>query len=141
MYRIVKVEVKVADDSNLNNLEASRTVVCYETRDNESCIKTVRVGPSDSEAAVDISPVTTGYFYHISSDYPVKVRLNGASETQTVMVSNNVAATNVGGPLPDQSIKLATETVTSIRLAPISSATQTANVHIIVTGDPTNSHV
>jgi hypothetical protein len=141
MYSSVKVEVVAADDSSLEQVLFERAASFYQTKDLESCSLTYRVGPSDAEAAVSIAPVTTGYRLVLLSDYPVLVRLNGVSETQFTLKSNNVPATNVGAPKPDQCFFAITGTVTALRLAPISGATETATVKVFCSGDPQSSYV
>lgn len=137
-YRITTVDTTIADDSNLSQVLYKRKAAFYQSRDLEHCEKFLRVGPSDSETEVTLAPVTTGYFLEIRSDYPVKVRLNGAMATQFTLVSNNTAQVNLGAPLPDQCVFLATCNVTSLYVEPIASAAQTANVKVCVTGDPAN---
>lgn len=139
-FRAFTVEVVIADDSNLNNVSFRRKATAFQTKDLEAAAPTVRIAPADSEATISIGTVTTGYAVAIFADYPVKVRLNGAAETQFTMRSNNVAAVNVGAPLPAQCVFIANIDVTSIRLTPIASAAQTANVWIAVTGDPTSAY-
>jgi hypothetical protein len=141
MYRYVKAEVGAAADSSLNDpVFGPLKIVADQTLDNESFATTIRVAPSASEAQVAIAPVTTGYFFALFSDYPVKVRLNGAMATQFTLKSNNVAAVSVGAPLPPQCCFMFNGEVTSVYLEPISSAAQTATVRIFVSGDPTSSY-
>lgn len=141
MYRSATVQVTTGDDSNLTQKGFDRKATFYQTKDQEEFSTVRRVAPADSEATVSIAPVTTGYFIGLYSDYPVKVRINGASATQFTMRSNNVSAVNVGAPLPDQCCFVATMEVTELRLEPIASASQTANVRIVITGDPTSAYV
>ena len=85
--------------------------------------------------------MVNGYFIDIRSDYPVMIRLNGNTATQLTMKSNGVTPTNLGAPLPDQCVFVANVAVTSLYIAPISGATQTATVRIAISGDPTNAYV
>ncbi len=139
-FRTATVEVIAADDSDLDQVTWQRKATFYQTKDNEVFSATVRVGTSDAEAAISIAPVTAGYFFCLMSDYPVRVRLNGAAATQFTLRSNSAAATNYGAPLPDNCCMMVSGAVTEVRLEPIASATQTANVKILVTGDPTNAY-
>jgi len=143
MYRSIEASVIVAEDSNVEegDITARRKIVAYQTKDLFACNKKLRVAPADAEAQVTLSPVTTGYFWAIFSDYPVKYRINGSTATQHTMRSNNTSNVNVGAPLPPQCIACGTSEVTSIYIAPIASAAQTANVNVIVTGDPASSYV
>jgi hypothetical protein len=141
MYRYVKAEVGAAADSSLNDPTFGPfRIVADQTLDLEQFTTTIRVAPGASEAQVAIAPVTTGYFIALFSDYPVKVRINGAMATQFTLKSNNVSAVSVGAPLPPQCFWCMTGEVTSVYLEPISSAASTATVRIVVTGDPTSSY-
>ena len=141
MYRSTRLYHVVADDSSLTQpVFGPREMSAYQTKDLEVFSTTVRVGPSDAETTIAIAPVTTGYSIVLMSDYPVRVRLNGAAATQFTLLSNNVAATNVGAPLPDQCYLAMTGTVTELRLQPIASAASTANVKVVITGDPNSSY-
>ncbi len=140
-YRYSKAEIGVAYDSTLSYpITGPLKFYADQTKDLQSAEAFVRIAPGASEAQVSIAPVTNGYWICVLSDYPVLVRLNGVSATQYTMRGNNVAATNVGAPLPDQCVFLATIAVTSVYLAPISGAVQTANCKVIVTGDPLNPY-
>jgi len=140
MYRSITVEAVASVDSSLTQpIFGPLRMTAYQSLDKKADPIYTQVGPSDAEAALSLN-VTNGYAVAIFSDYPIMVRLNGVSSTQFTMHSNNVAAVNAGSPLPAQCCFVATVTVTSIRLAPISGATQTANVAVLVTGDPTNSY-
>ncbi len=139
-YRLTKIEHVISDSSDLKQVLFSRAPQFYQSLDLEVFSTAVNVGTSDSEAAIAIAPVATGYNLFVSSDYPILLRVNGTSATQFTLNSNNVAATNAGAPLPDQCCFFMTGQTTSVRVAPISGATQTAHVKISVTGDPTNSY-
>jgi hypothetical protein len=140
-YRLLELRLRVGAESSLRgDLDADVDVTLSQTLDKETCSKRLRVGPSDAEAQVDISPVTTGYCVAVFSDYPVKLRINGAAETQFTGKTNNVSAVNVGAPLPYQYVFLATVTCTRLDIAPITSAAQTATVKVVVTGDPTTAY-
>ena len=139
MYRAVKIRILVSDDSNGEApIFGPRDVTCYQTRDLEEFHTTVRVGPSDAEAQIAIAPIATGYFLGLLTDYPVRCRFNSASGTQFIMTPSNVAATNVGAPLPDQCAAILPFQITGVWLQPIASAAQTANVKIVITGDPSS---
>lgn len=141
MWRQLSVEVGVSVDSSFTSpLFGPAKVVCYQQKDNQEFHTRATVAPGATETAIAIAPVTQGYFFCLFSDYPVLVRLNGPSATQFTLNTNNVAATNVGSPLPNQCCLILTGQVSSVRLAPIASAQQTANVTIVVTGDPTNAY-
>lgn len=142
MYRSFRIVAVAGDDQTLKQvIFGPRELVAYQTLDLESATPVIRIGPSDAEAQVSLAPVTTGYCIHVTSDYPVKVRVNGSGATQFTMHGNNVAAVNVGAPLPDKCWFSASIEVTSLYLAPISSAAQTANVKVFVSGDPTSAYV
>lgn len=140
-YRSTQVSTVVAGDSNLRPKMFDGSASIYQGADLKVFTGFVQVAPADAEALIPITPVVNGYFIHLQSDYPVQVRINGVSATQFVMHSNNVASTNVGSPLPPQCVFLMTAAITSLRLAPITAAAQTANVLISVTGDPSSSYV
>ena len=139
-YRQIAVEVVVADDSSQDQIAFRRKATVFQTNDNELFNTTVRVAPGAADTLVAIAPVTTGYGIALYSDYPVKVRLNGVGATQFTLTPSSVSPTYLGAPLPDQCVFVATMTVTSVYLEPISGATTTANVRLVVTGDPTNAY-
>lgn len=140
-YRTTSVRTVIADDSTLDQVDYDRDATVYQSKDLQVFHTVKRVAPADAETQVSIAPVTTGYFVDIRSDYPVMIRINGVSATQFTMKSNGVPPVNLGAPLPDQCVFVATMTVTRIDIAPISGATQTANVRIAVSGDPQSSYV
>lgn len=140
MYRQTSSETVVAEDSNLEAITYERKVFIYQTKDNLTFTGRVRIAPSASQAGVAITPVTTGYYYKITSDYPIMFRINSSTGTQFTMHTNNVSATNVGSPAPHQCLAEGTVGVTEIYLQPISGATQTANVDVVVSGDPQNAY-
>ena len=139
-YRMTTIATVVADDSELGRKYYDGKAQVYQTLDQKVVTKVVRVGTGDAEAAVDITPITSGKCIQVLSDYPIKLRLNGAAETQFVGIGQGVKVTNQGSPVPDKCIFYLTCNVTSVRLAPITSATQTANVTVIVTGDPISDY-
>lgn len=139
-YRKIEAEVVVADDSSQDQIAFRRRITTWQTLDNETFQATVRVLPGAADAAVAIAPITTGYTIAVFSDYPVKMRLNGVSATQLVMSPGAVSPTYLGAPLPDQCCFIATVQVTSLYLEPIAGASQTANVRIVITGDPSNAY-
>lgn len=139
-YRTTQVRTIVADDSSLDQVDYDRDSNVWQTKDLQVYHGQVRIAPGAADSQISIAPVTQGYFVDIRSDYPVMIRLNGVSSTQLTMASNNTAPTNLGAPLPDQCVFVATVKVTSIYIAPIAGATQTANVRIAVTGDPQNAY-
>jgi hypothetical protein len=140
-YRTTQVRTIIADDATLDQVDYDRQSTVYQTKDLQVFHTVKRVAPADAETQVSIAPVTTGYFLDIRSDYPVLVRINGVSATQFTLKSNGVSPTNLGAPLPDQCVFVGTMTVTRIDIAPISGATQTANVKIAVSGDPQSSYI
>lgn len=141
MYRQTLLHTVVSDDSNQTQIQYDRQCVLNQTKDLQFFQTVKRINVSDAEAQVPIAPVTNAYFLEIRSDYPVMVRLNGASATQFTLKSNNVQPVNVGAPLPDNCVLCITALVTSVYLAPISGATQVANVKVTCSGDPTSSYV
>jgi hypothetical protein len=140
-YRTTQVRTIIADDATLDQVDYDRQTTVYQTKDLQVFHTVKRVAPADAEAQVPIAPVTSGYFVDIRSDYPVQVRINGASATQFTLRSNGVSPVNLGAPLPDQCVFVATMAVTRIDIAPISGAQQTATVRIAVSGDPTSAYV
>lgn len=140
-YREFQVSVTVADDSNKSSVSFDRTAFIYQTRDLEAVSPTFRVAPADTEALISLGTITTGYAFALYSDYPIMVRLNGVSSTQFTMHSNGVPATNSGAPLPPQCVFMGNIEISSIRVAPITGAGQTANCWLVVTGDPQSAYV
>jgi hypothetical protein len=140
-YRITTVRTVVADDQTLDQVDYDRDTTVYQSKDLQVFHTVKRVAPGDADTQVSIAPVSTGYFVDIRSDYPVLIRLNGNTATQLTMKTNGVTPTNLGAPLPDQCVYVATVNLTSLYIAPISGATQTANVRIVVTGDPISAYV
>lgn len=139
-YREISASMLIADTSACQSVEFQRKVTFYRKDDLEVFVTTRQVGIADVEAQVSIAPISLGYSLWISSDYPVLVRLNGVSATQFQLTPNTVGATNLGTIAPDNCVWDATIRVTSIYIAPISGATQTATVKICVTGDPAVSY-
>lgn len=141
MYRLIEAHVVTADDSNQSQITFNRTCSLTQTKDLEAASPTVRVAPADAEAAITLGTISTAYAIAIFSDYPILVRLNGPSSTQFTLTSSNVPATNVGAPLPANCCFIATCQVTSLRVAPITGASQTANVWICASGDPQSAYI
>ncbi len=143
-YRLTTIRTIVADDSEMTRKYYDGTAVLYQTLDKETVVKLVRVGTSDADAAVDLTPLTTAKYIEIRSDYPVKYRWIGSGSasaaTQMTLVGQGVPATNQGAPLPDKCIAIITGNVTSLYLQPISGAAQTANVTVISSGDPISDY-
>ncbi len=139
-YRRIDAEVVVADDSSQDQIAYRRRITTWQTADNEVFQAVVRVVPGAADTQVPIAPITTGYGIAIFSDYPVKVRINGVGATQLTMSPGAVSPTYLGAPTPDQCCYIATVQVTSLYLEPIAGAAQTANVRIVITGDPTNAY-
>lgn len=135
-YRLTTIKTVVADDIELARKFYEGACVTYQTLDQEVVVKRVRVGTSDSDTAVDITPITSGKYVEIRSDYPVRVRINGVGATQFTLNGQGVAAVAQGAPMPDKCAFVAHIDVTSVYLQPIASAAQTANVTLILTGDP-----
>lgn len=141
MYRLLEVRTVVADDSSLINKAFERSAVIWKTVDLESASPTLRVGTSDAEATVSLGSVSTGKFIAVYSDYPIRLRLNGASETQFTLNTGDVPVTNNGAPTPPKCFFGGNFDVTSLRVQPISGATQTANVWVVVTGDSISAYI
>lgn len=140
MYRLIQVRAVVADDGNLFGKTFDRSATLFQTRDLEATAPALRVAPGAAEAQVNLGALSTGYAIALFADYPVKVRLNGPSATQFTLRSNSTPPVNQGAPLPPQCVFVATMDVSSLYVEPIASATQTASVWLVVTGDPTNSY-
>ena len=139
-YRTTSVRTIVADDSSLDQVDYDRDSTIWQTKDLQVIHPTIRIAPGAAEGPVSLGAITQGYFVDIRSDYPIMLRLNGVSATQFTMATNNTAPTNLGAPLPDQCVFIATVKLTSLYLAPIAGATQTANVRICITADPLNAY-
>lgn len=143
-YRLTTLQTVVADDSELTRKYYDGTCQVSQTLDKEVVTRLVRVGPSDVDTAVDLSPISQGYSYEIRSDYPVKYRVIGSGSavaaTQHTLIGQGAAIVPQGAPLPDKCFAAGTQLVSSIYLEPISGAAQTANVTVIVTGDPVSSY-
>lgn len=135
MYRMMKVYCVVADDSNLNNKSFERSATIWKTVDLKADAPTLRVAPADTNTQVAL-PVTNIKAWAVFADYPVQVRFNASNGTPHPMSVSNVPAVNVGSPLPPQGCIAGNTTITGIWLSPITSASQTANVWIMVVGDP-----
>ena len=140
-YRKTVIHTMVGDDSNLTNVDWDRTAVIDQSQDQEVFHTSQNVNPGDAEVQVPIGPVTMGYYVEVRSDYPIMLRINGNSATQLTFKNNNVQPVNVGAPTPDRCFYAATVTVTSVYVAPITGATQTAKIKVLVTGDPTSAYI
>lgn len=137
-YRLIELHAVVADDSNQANKSFDRTATIWQVNDLESATPTLRVAPADGLTSISLGTVAQGYAIIVLSDYPIRYKFNGGNlETMT---SNNVPAMNVGAPLPANCFAGGTFLVTSLSVQPIVSAAQTANVWVMVTGDPTNAY-
>lgn len=140
-YRLFQLSATVGDDSNLQQKAFDRTATLTQVNDLEVANPTIRVAPADSDTQISLGTIAQGYAIAVFSDYPVKVRFNGNTSTQFTLTSNGATQTNVGAPLPAQCFIAGTFLVTSLYVAPISSAAQTATVWVVCTGDPTSAYV
>ena len=140
MYRLMKLSVIAADDSNVQQVAFDRSAAIWKTADLEVAAPTIRVAPADSQVQVTLGSISNGKFIAIFADYPIMFRLNGSSATQFTFTTANVPATNVGAPLPAQCAMAGNFNITSLYVQPIASAAQTANVWICCAGDPTNDY-
>lgn len=141
MYRTTTVQVQAGDDSNLQSKLFDRAATFFQTKDLVTYTGTIRIAPGAADALVPITPVIQGYYIALFSDYPVQWRLNGVSATQQTMASNGQPVVNNGAPAPDQCCLISSTKLTSLYLAPISGAAQTATVHVFVSGDPLSVYV
>lgn len=140
-YRLFEVHAVVGDDSNLQQVAFDRTATIWQVADLEVAAPTFRVAPADAaDAQISLGTVAQGYCIALFSDYPIKLRVNSVSGTQLTLTSSNVPATNVGAPLPAKCFYATTALINSLFVSPIASAAQTANVWLLVTGDPTNAY-
>lgn len=137
-YRLFELHAVVGDDSNLQQVAFDRTATIWQVADLEVANPTIRVGPSDSLTSISLGSITQGYAICVFSDYPIRYKFNGGN--LEVMTSSNAPATNVGAPLPAKCWVGGTFLVSSLSVQPIVSATQTANVWIVCTGDPLNAY-
>jgi hypothetical protein len=139
MYRQAIVKVVVADDSNLAN-KTERELCVYQTRDLEAGgLPTIRIAPGDEEIQVVLGNIAVGYFIHVQSDYPVQWRLRD-SDGLNPFTPGNVQPTNLGAVLPPQCFLTTTSRIPGLYLSPIDSAGQTANVTILISGDPSSAY-
>lgn len=140
MYRLLEVRCVTADDSSLSGKTFDRTAVLSKTLDLEGAAPTLRVAPGDSDTQVILGTVASGKMIAVYADYPIKVRFNGSSATQFTLNTSNVPVVNNGAPLPPCCFIGGTFNVTSLYVAPITSAAQTANVWVCVAGDPLDDY-
>jgi len=143
-YRLTTIQTVVADDSELTRKYYEGTCQVEQTLDREVVSKIVRIAPGAADASVDLTPIAQGYHYEIRSDYPVKYRVIGTGSaiaaTQQTLVGQGVTIVANGAPLPDKCFAAGTQLVSSIYLEPITGATQTANVTVILSGDPISAY-
>lgn len=139
-YRLFEIRAVVADDSNMQQIAFERTGTFEQTKDLIVAPATIRVAAGAAETAITLGTLTTGYAWMVFSDYPIMIRLNGPSATQFTMTSNILQPVNVGAPTPATCFFGGTVQITSLRVAPITSPSQTANVWLVATGDPTNAY-
>lgn len=142
LFSIMKASIDIADDSSLSELMGHGSAAVSQTKDIKSFVNKYTVAPGASQVQIDFSTtLTTGYRWALFSDYPIMYRTNSVSGTQKTLASGNVAATNNGAPLPYSCFVMATEQITGLWLQPIAGATTTANVKVLVCGDPTSAYV
>lgn len=143
-YRLTTIKTVVADDIELARKFYEGACITYQSADQEVVTKRVRIAPGASDTAVDLTPLSQGYHFEIRSDYPVKYRVIGSGSavaaTQHTLIGQGVAAVSQGAPMPDKCFAAGTQLVSSIYLEPIASASQTATVTVIVTGDPVSAY-
>ncbi len=143
-YRLTTLQTVVADDSELSRKYYEGTAQCSQSLDKEVVSKVVRIVPGAADAAVDLTPLSQGYYYELRSDYPVKYRVIGSGSavaaTQQTLIGQGVAIVSSGAPKPDKCFAAGTQLVSSIYLEPISGATETATVTVVVTGDPVSAY-
>lgn len=143
-YRITTLGTILADDSELTRKYFDAKCQVYQTLDKEHVVKLVRIGTADADAEVSLSPLSTAYYLEIRSDYPIMYRVIGSGSasaaTQMTLVGQGVTVVNQGAPLPDKCFMAMTGKVTSLYIAPISGASQTANVTVVASGDPVSAY-
>ncbi len=131
----------VATDVNQTEvLYGPNTVATTQNLDQELVVKRIPLSSSASETTVDITPLTTAKRAWITSDYPFRLRLNGASETQFVINADNGTVTNVGAALPARIAFHIPFNITAVRVQPVSGAGATANITIVLAGDPSSDY-
>lgn len=145
MYRYARVEVAAANDSTLTvPIFGPVRAFFDQTKDLQQYAQVHRVNATDPEFTVPVSSlITNSYFVAIFSDYPVLLRFVGVSTAQVQLRSNNVAASNFGSPPPPQCVHLSTAGLVNqyLTLTPIAGAVQTANVTVMVSGDPLSAYL
>jgi len=140
MYRRMDLKVVVADDSNLEQIVFERSATIWKTLDLETVSPTLRIAPTDGDTQISLGSITNGKFIALFADYPIRFRMNGAGATQYTMSLANVPATNLGAPLPAQCAFAGNLNITSLYIQPIASAAQTANVWVVICGDPLSDY-
>ncbi len=140
VFSLMKVAVQVARDSTLTDLLASGGAIVSQVNDNKEFQIGYRIGPSDAEFTVPYSTVITNvYRWMLFADTPVQYR-RALSDAKVTLAAGNTASVNVGAPSPWQSFVGGTEKIPGLYLSPASGATATANVLVILVGDPTNAY-
>ena len=137
----MKVSVQVARDSTLSDMLAGPGVATVsQTADNKEFSVGYRIGPSDGEFTVPYSTVITNvYRWMLFSDLPIQYR-RSLTDAKVTLASGNVPAVNVGAPSPWQCFVGGTEKISGLYLSPVTGATATANVYLILCGDPSNAY-
>ena len=135
------LKVVVADDSNLEQIVFQRSATIWKTLDLETVTPTLRIAPADGDTQISLGSITNGKFIALFADYPIRFRINGAGATQYTMSTANVQATNLGAPLPAQCAFAGNLNIASLYIQPISAAAQTANVWLVVSGDPVSDYI
>lgn len=135
-YRKRRLDITVATDASLTQVFADyEKVVGEQTNDNAVFNRVYQVGPADQELLIP-SGITNAYSVTVLSDYPVRLRMNSSSGSQFTMKSAYVGLPNVYSAKPYSCVFTADMLVTSLYIAPISGSAQTANVAVLLTGDP-----
>jgi hypothetical protein len=140
-YRLIELHVAVGDDSSLQAVEFNRSTTLTQVNDLITASPTMKILPGASQAQVLLGSLVQGYSCWVFSDYPVLVRFNGASSTQFQTTSNGIPATNIGAPLPPACVIGGGFLMSSLYIAPIANAAQTATCWIVATGDPQSAYV
>lgn len=142
MYSLFELSVVGADSSQQTEIAGQGSASIEQVLDQKCFSNKILVVPGAAQVQVDFSSsLTTGYRWAILSDYPIMFRVNGVAATQETMQSGSVAPTNTGAPAPYSCFAAATTQLTSLYVQPIAGAAQTANVKIIILGDPVSVYI
>lgn len=136
VYSIMKASIVVGRDSTLTDTLAQGQATVYQVNDNKEIQFAYRVGANDAEFTVPYSTaITNVYRWMLFSDQPIQYR-RSLTDAKVTLASGSVASVNVGAPQPWQCFVGGTEKIAGLYISPAVGALNTANVLIILCGDP-----